>query len=47
MEYFNSFFEILSLKGDLNPSYLNLPVKNFNYEENFNKVKFKWLDIVE
>ena len=46
-EYFNSFFEILSLQGDLNPIYLNLPVKNFNYEENFNKVKFKWLDIVE
>ena len=46
-EYFNSYFEILSYLGNLNPEYLNLDVEIFDDEKNFREVKYKWLDLVE
>ena len=46
-EYFDSFFEILTHMGKMNPNFLNLSVETFNDTQNFDKIKYKWLDILE
>jgi len=46
-DLFISFYEILFYIGNLNANYLSLEVDYFNDLENFNKVKYKWLDIIE
>ena len=46
-ENFNAFFEILYYMGNLNSVYLDLPVKHFDDTENYKKIKYKWLDIIE
>ena len=46
-ENFNAFFEILYYMGNLNSVYLDLPVKHFDDKENYKKIKYKWLDIIE
>ena len=46
-DLFNSYFEILFFTGKLNARDLNLDVNYYDDEENLNKVKYKWLDIIE
>ena len=46
-ENFNTYFEILYFMGNLNSVYLDLPVEHFDDTENYKKVKYKWLDIIE
>ena len=46
-EYFISYYEILFHTGNLNAKNLKLNVNLFDEEKNFNKVKGKWLDIIE
>ncbi len=46
-EYFDSFFEILTHMGNMNPEFLNLSVEVFDDTENFKNVKYKWLDLIE
>lgn len=46
-DLFNSYFEILFYKGKLNAKDLNLDVNYYDEEDNLNKVKYKWLDIIE
>ncbi len=46
-EYFLAYYEILFLIGKLNAKDLKLNVKLFDAEKNYNKVRGKWLDIIE
>ena len=46
-QQFNSYFEILFYTGKLTSKNLNLPVNHFDETENFNDVKYRWLDLVE
>ena len=46
-ENFNSYYEILFYLGDLDAKKLGLKVDLFDDSENYNNVKFKWLDIIE
>ncbi len=46
-DLFNSYFKILFFMGKLNARDLDLDVKLFNPDENFEDVKYKWLDIIE
>ena len=46
-DFFLSYYEILFYIGKLNAKDLKLNVKLFDHEENFEKVKGKWLDIIE
>ncbi len=46
-DYFISYYEILFHLGKLNAKDLNLDVELFDDQENFRKVKGKWLDIIE
>ena len=46
-DYFISYYEVLFFIGKLNAKDLNLNVEIFDNEENYNKVKRKWLDIIE
>lgn len=46
-ENFNSYYEILFFLGDLDAKKLGLKVDFFDELENYNNVKFKWLDIIE
>ena len=46
-ELFISYYEILFILGRLNAKDLKLNVVLFDERKNFNKVKFKWLDIFE
>ena len=46
-DLFNSYYEILFYTGELNSRNLGLAVKHYDEKENYNNVKFKWLDIVE
>ncbi|MDC3091103.1 TolC family protein [Rickettsiales bacterium] len=46
-ENFNTYFEILYFMGNLNSVYLDLPVEHFDDTRNYNKIKYKWLDIIE
>lgn len=46
-DLFNSYFKILFFMGKLNARDLGLDVKLFDANENFEDVKYKWLDIIE
>ena len=46
-DLFISYYETLFYLGKLNARSLNLDVVYFNEMENFNKVKYKWLDFIE
>ena len=46
-DYFISYYEILFFTGKLNAKDLNLNVEMFDDQKNYNKVKKKWLDIIE
>ena len=46
-DFFLSYYEILFFIGKLNAKDLKLNVQLFDNEENYNKVKGKWLDIIE
>ncbi|MBF91913.1 MAG: hypothetical protein CMP34_03800 [Rickettsiales bacterium] len=46
-DLFISYYEILFYLGKLNAKNLKLDVELFDEKENYNKVKFKWLDLVE
>ena len=46
-DYFTSYYEILFFTGKLNARDLNLNVEMFDDQKNYNKVKKKWLDIIE
>ena len=46
-EYFLAYYEILFLIGKLNAKDLKLNVNLFDPEKNYNKVRGKWLDIIE
>lgn len=46
-DLFNSYYEILFYTGELNSRNLGLAVNYYDEKENYNNVKFKWLDIVE
>ena len=46
-DLFNSYFEILFFTGKLSARDLNLNVEYYDEEENLNRVKYKWLDIIE
>ena len=46
-DFFLSYYEILFFIGKLNAKDLKLNVQLFDNEKNYNKVKGKWLDIIE
>ena len=46
-DLFVSYYEILFYLGKLNAKNLALDVELFDEKENYNKVKYKWLDLVE
>ena len=46
-DLFIAYYQILYHEGKLNAKDLRLSVKHYNVENNFNKVKGKWLDIIE
>ncbi len=46
-EYFTSYYRLLFHMGKLNAKDLKLPVILFDEKKNYNKVKGKWLDIIE
>ena len=46
-DLFVSYYEILFYLGKLNAKNLKLDVELFDEKENYNKVKYKWLDLVE
>ncbi len=46
-DLFISYFEILFYQGNLNASYLKLSVRDFDATQNLERVKFKWLDIID
>ena len=46
-DLFNSYYETLFFMGKLNANDLGLSVVFYDETENFNDVKYKWLDIVE
>ncbi len=46
-DLFISYYETLFYLGKLNARNLNLDVDYFDEIENFNKVKYKWLDFIE
>ena len=46
-EYFDSYFEILCHMGNMNPEFLKLTVQIFDDTENFNNIRYKWLDLIE
>lgn len=46
-DLFNSYYETLFYMGELTAKSLKLNVNYFDDTENYNDVKFKWLDLVE
>ena len=46
-DLFTSYYEIIYHQGKLNAKDLKLSVNIYNVRDNFNKVKNKWLDLVE
>ncbi len=46
-DYFISYYEVMFFIGKLNAKDLNLNVEIFDDEKNYNKVKKRWLDIIE
>ena len=46
-DLFIAYYQTLYHAGKLNAKDLRLSVKHYNVENNFNKVKGKWLDIIE
>ena len=46
-DYFISYYEVMCFIGKLNAKDLNLNVEIFDDEKNYNKVKKRWLDIIE
>ncbi|MAT32891.1 MAG: hypothetical protein CNE97_00205 [alpha proteobacterium MED-G10] len=46
-DYFISYYEVMFFIGKLNAKDLSLNVEIFDDEKNYNKVKKRWLDIIE
>ncbi len=46
-DYFISYYEVMFFTGKLNAKDLSLNVEIFDDEKNYNKVKKRWLDIIE
>ena len=46
-DLFIAYYQTLYHEGKLNAKDLNLSVNHYDVEKNFNKVKGKWLDIIE
>ena len=46
-DLFNSYYETLFYMGELTAKSLKLNVNYFDDTENYNDVKFKWLDLIE
>ena len=46
-DLFMAYYQILYHEGRLNAKDLSLSVDHYDVENNFNKVKGKWLDIIE
>ena len=46
-DYFISYYEVMFFTGKLNAKDLSLNIEIFDDEKNYNKVKKRWLDIIE
>ena len=46
-DLFNAYFKTLFYMGKLNSKALSLDVQHYDVRQNFDDVKYKWLDIIE